>query len=384
MNTKKLFFFAIAALGLAACSNDEIVQTQATSEANAISFRPLVSGVTRATSLLTGDLNTEGFYVTATYTTDGGSAYFTDKQYKYNEAVGHERWEPWDGSAFYTIYWPNTTADVLDFHAYARADAKKSQLVVSNTNVATQNGCPSYTVTPAAAAANQIDFVYATLTGQDYQNTNMALDFNHEESQVSIKLKNNDSGLKFTVSEVALCNIPVSGIFMNRDATNVTTNTDMKWGNYGSLTTFSQTKDEPYFVEDGITDASQYQVSWILIPHTLDAPTNNGKYVGSENNAVYDGAYIRVKMRVQSTANADVYYAGTSSTWVNAIWPISGSWNPRYHYTYTIDLAGGGYFETNQETPSGDDLDRVLNLNPITFASVTVEGWTTSNSDVAM
>ena len=47
---KKLFFLAIAALGLAACSNDDVVEiNQSLEDANTISFRPLNNGMTRAT-----------------------------------------------------------------------------------------------------------------------------------------------------------------------------------------------------------------------------------------------------------------------------------------------------------------------------------------------
>ena len=309
---KNLFILAAAALALASCSSDETVESAALSESNAISFRPLVSGMTRATSLVNDDLDTYGFYVTATYTTDGGSAYFEDQLYKYNNATGHVRWEPWNGSAFKVIYWPNTTENVLDFHAYARADAKASQLVVANTNVASENGCPTYTVTPDATATDQIDFVYATLTGQDYQDNSMTLAFEHVESQVSIQLGNNDSGLKFTISEVALCNIAQSGIYKNRNASAATATT-MAWGNYGSNRTYLQSVN---LTKDGIVEAAAAGASWILIPHTLAAPTTAGQYENDAAGAAYTGAYIRVKMKVQSTANNTIYYAGGDGGWL--------------------------------------------------------------------
>ena len=71
---KFLFFAAIAAISLASCSNDETIASQATSESNTISFRPLNNGMTRATSLNLASLQTNGFYVTATYTS-GHTAY---------------------------------------------------------------------------------------------------------------------------------------------------------------------------------------------------------------------------------------------------------------------------------------------------------------------
>jgi hypothetical protein len=366
---KNLLFLAMAAVALASCSNDETTEVnQSLADANAISFRTNLNNATRATSLALSSLETNGFYVTATYVS-GHTLYFGNQLFKLNSAI----WKPYDtsASAFKTIYWPSTGADILDFHAYAPNNA---QLVVSNENVATLNGCPEYTVTPAAAAASQVDFIYATLTGQDYENTSMALTFNHKESQVSIKLKNSDSGLNFTVDEVAVCNIAQSGVFKYRTST-------MAWGDLGSVTNYVQ--GSLAFSQNGVQDAAAAGVSWILIPQALASPTTDGKYVSNEDQAVYDGSYIRVKMRVQSAANTDVYYAGSSSTWVNAIWPISGTWAAGTHYTYTVDLSGGGYYEKNPNS-GDDDLVRVLNLTPITFATVTVSDWSTSNSDVAL
>lgn len=371
---KKLFFLAIAALGLAACSNDDVVEIN---QSNAISFRPLMNNVTRATSLALSNLESDGFYVTATYTS-GHTAYFADQLFKQNSTT----WEPYSNGDFITIYWPNKEQNILDFHAYA---PNNSQLVVSNTYVTTLNGCPEYTVTPNAAAASQVDFLYATLPGQDYGNAGtMTLAFAHKESQISINLKNTSSGLKFTVSEVAVCNIPASGIFKNRNGS-PSTATTMGWGNYGSNTSYLQTIATP-IVQNGIVDAAPAGTSWILIPHTLAAPAEAGKYSTATAGSSYAGAYIRVKMKVQSTANTSVYYAGNAESYVSAIWPISGSWAEGYHYTYTIDLSGGGYLETNKDEGDNTDqeLDRVLDLTEITFAEVTVANWTTSSSIVGM
>lgn len=374
---KFLFFAAIAAISLASCSNDETIASQATSESNTISFRPLNNGMTRATSLNLASLQTNGFYVTATYTS-GHTAYFADQCYKEETS---NVWKPWNGSAYTHIYWP-TGDDVLDFHAYAPSDA---QLVVSNTNVATLNGCPEYTVTPATAAASQVDFIYATQTGKDQNDGSMPLAFSHKESQVGVKLLNSDGALKFTVSEVSICNIAQSGVFKNRDASPATTTT-MGWGDFGSVTSYSQTALD--ITKDGVVEATDAGTTWILIPHALAKPTTDGQYENSSGGATYNGAYIKVKYKCQNKTD-NSYYAGGAESWAEGIWPISTNasattWTPGYHYTYTIDLKGGGYHETNQAEPSGTTLDRILNMNEITFATVTVSDWTSSNSNVGM
>lgn len=389
---KDLFILAVAGLALASCSNDETVATSQAS--NEISFRANTNGLTRAADIDAGTgangLKTIGFYVTAAFTTTTPTLYFSDQHYKL-ASTGPDVWKPTDdnGSSYKSIYWPDGS-DVLDFHAYA--PAADTQLAVSNTNIGSLNGCPEYTVTPAATtnattADTQVDFIYATLTDKDNADGSMSLNFNHEESKISINLKNTDAALTIKVSEVALCNIAQSGIFKNRDAA-PTTATTMSWGDFGAATTYYQTLASA----TTYTSSAAAGSSWILIPHTLAKPTADGKYTGSTTGDGYNGAYIRVKMKVQSATNASVYYAGAESganEYVSAIWPISTNasattWAAGTHYTYTIDLKGGGYYETNQETPSGDDLDRVLNMNEITFATVTVADWTTSNSDVTI
>ena len=45
---KNLFILAVAGLALASCSSDETVASQATSQANEISFRAFNNGMTRA------------------------------------------------------------------------------------------------------------------------------------------------------------------------------------------------------------------------------------------------------------------------------------------------------------------------------------------------
>ena len=63
-------------------------------------------------------------------------------------------------------------------------------------------------------------------------------------------------------------------------------------------------------------------------------------------------------------------------------WPVAISWTPGYKYTYTIDLAGGGYEETNVD---GDpELDPVLGGQEIIFVGCTVDAWDEFNKDIVM
>ena len=55
------------------------------------------------------------------------------------------------------------------------------------------------------------------------------------------------------------------------------------------------------------------------------------------------------------------------------------NWEPGKKYTYTIDLAGCGYHETNID--ANEDLDPILEGSIIKFVNVTVDSWTDYDGD---
>lgn len=81
-----------------------------------------------------------------------------------------------------------------------------------------------------------------------------------------------------------------------------------------------------------------------------------------------------VEYKAQNTNGSGAYVVGAADSYVKAIWPLTAiTWTPGYMYTYTVDLAGGGYYETNRD--ENVDLDPVLKGSEIMFATVTVDGW---------
>ena len=144
MIMKKFFFFAaIAAIGLASCSNDETIASQATSESNAIEFRPLVSGVTRATDINASTLSE--FYVTANKSgTSPIVNYFGATPATYTKSG-----DTYTCSTKY--YWPSSGD--LDFFAFAPATGSGI----------TRTDSTHFSVTPVSAPASQEDFIYAVV-----------------------------------------------------------------------------------------------------------------------------------------------------------------------------------------------------------------------------
>ena len=366
----KYFIFAAAALALAACSSDETVSDNSTSPGNEINFRPLVSNVTRAADAHFSQTNDE-FKVTAFPQGTTTTAYFSNVIFKTT-----------DGATFTSTnkyYWPSGTN--LDFYAWAPAG--------QSDNYA------SIPVTVASAAAEQIDLVYgktldwgkvtlqsgtAATHAISTTSPGVVINFRHAESKVVIKLKNSNPNLKITANNVTIGNVSGSGTFAIAE-----TNTDGKdgatiasgWSSLGTTTAvYSQNITSAVFP----AEAAQAGVDMILIPQTL---TTANAYSAATSGAAFNGAFITVKLKIQNATN-DAYIVGAESgddQYVTAMLPLAADiWLPGKKYIYTVDLAGGGYYPTNQDDNA--DLDPILEGAEIKFVSVTVDNWveTTDNA----
>ena len=379
MKKNNLLILAVAALGFAACSSDETTAVnEKLAESNAISFRAFNSGIMRAADV---NLPTNGFWVTALkqgQTPSTENTYFDNVHFT--------------GSSTYTsennkYYWPS--AYNLDFYAYSPQAANATDVVRTDYK--------TFVITANSTAANQVDFVYAntndwgkaTLQGgtdashqMGAANAGVEINFRHAESKVIIKLKNINPNVKFTVGQVTIGNLSNSGTFTynstkNTDGQGADKLTNAEWGTL-SANTFVYTQT--------VADGTAYSTStsakagddMILIPQTLvikaQYTKNDGTTPADAVGDPFKGAYIKVQLKMQNNNN-NAYILGTSSTWVEAMWPLAAlQWQPGYRYTYEVDLSGGGYFPANNDT--NPDLDPILEGAEIKFVTVTVDDWT--------
>ena len=355
---KRLFFLPMVAIMMAACSSNETIEVNE-NKGDLISFRPIVKGVTRAADVNTDNL--ASFVVNAKKSGEETS-YFDNGVFNKS------------GSVFVSeskYYWPASGS--LDFYAYSPS---------GNAQV-NYSGYKTFTVTPSTTIADQVDFVFAATkdkSKEDCGASGVTLNFRHTGAKIACNVKNSSTTLKFDVYGWKVGYICPAATFTftdaNTDGNNDGSGTTLTLGQWDSRTAASiDTEYESTFSVNqiGQSGATSLDGEMILIPQAITAASG---YASASAGANLNGTYIAVKLKIRNNDSAGTIIADDGADgafW--AIWPIGGyNWEPGKKYTYTIDLAGGGYYETNQDADA--DLDPILEGAEIKFVSVSVDGWT--------
>ena len=361
---KRLFFLPMVVIMMAACSSNDTIEVNE-NKGDLISFRPIVKGVTRAADISSDNLTS--FVVNAKKS--GGSISYFDNGV-FNKS----------GSVFVSeskYYWPASGS--LDFYAYSPS---------GNAQV-NYSGYKTFTVTPSTTIADQVDFVFAATMNkskEDYGASGVPLNFRHTGAKIACNVKNSSTTLKFDVCGWKVGYICPAATFTftdaNTDGNNDGSGTTLTLPQWGSRTAASiGTEYESTFSVNqiGQSGATSLDGQMILIPQAITAASG---YASASAGANLNGTYIAVKLKIRNNDSAGTIIADDgagNAFW--AIWPIGGyNWEPGKKYTYTIDLAGGGYYETNKD--SDTDLDPILEGAEIKFVSVSVDGWTDRAYDV--
>lgn len=368
---KYLLIMAVAAIALTSCSSDETI---AVNQSDAINFRAYQTGLTRAAdaSLAAGS----SFKVTAFPTGTTTSAFFSNVVF-----TGTTSSTTTTFSSANKYYWPS---GALDFYAWA-----------PSTEIAATDDYTGFTITPGTTIGSQPDFIYGVTKNKDKSNSSsgVSLNFRHAESKVVINLMNSNNNLLITVGDVTIGNLYGNGTFTWNGCTNGTasaTDTDGNSSGYyldgtwapglsGTSYTVTMESTSSYNELNGTTaakgltsTAKDYEM--ILIPQTLTTAT---EYSTATPGSTFNGAYITVELSIQNKADGNTYLAGGSNptNYVTAMWPLGPlTWLPGHKYTYIVDLAGGGYYTTNQN--SDDDLDPIIAAgSEIKFVNPTIDNW---------
>lgn len=359
---QKLFYLA-AVLMFIACSTDQIVEVSE-NPADLISFRPYINNVTRAADVTTDNLTT--FKVNARKTT-GDKEYFRDAVFTGSSTT------PFTCSTKH--YWPQSEA--LDFYAYS--PTSNTQVSVDETDY-----YKKFTVTPSTTIDEQVDFVFAATKNKTKEGSisgGITLNFRHTGAKIACKVKNSSSTLKFDVEGWKIGYLSPTGTFTfaddNTDVQNTGTGTTLTFGQWGSHTAAAVgTEYVSTLATTNIAANAEPTLlggEMIIVPQTLTAAT---AYASTDASAKLNGSFIAVKLKIKNNdADGTIIADDGSGNALWAIWPIGGyNLEPGKKYTFTIDLAGGGYFETNKDSDA--DLDPILEGAEIRFTNVTIDSWT--------
>ena len=366
----KLFLLATSAIALASCSSDAVVEDNAAG--NAIQFSAAAGKASRANDYYCNANLPADFHVWASV---NDKQYFADEVYAKPEGEG----------STYTItgdverYWPN---EEIHFFAAKNYDA-------FNWNVATNS---TMTITPALAAENQKDLIYAYTVSKRDEDKNFnagkaKLNFRHALSQVVFYALNENSKIYVEIENISLNNAAATGTFtLPIGAANVTDDNledhtqaaDRKETGLGTWVvegkakfTADVTKGTNTLValdanRKNLTDnttESEYKQSLLVLPEAVNAWV--------PKTATTEGAYFTVKCKIRNIAGTavaadDVYLWGTAAEARELLIPVNFNWEQGKKYIYTIKFTKTGHAGYDEE---GNDV-----LIPIQF-DVTVDDF---------
>jgi hypothetical protein len=384
---KKLLILAVAGLALASCSNDEVVESAATSDANAISFRPLMNNVTRTANAAGLKTAFESGDVISVYANYNSSKYFQDNFTS-------------DGSTFSSTnkyYWPS---DVATNHVTFTAIWGPSLSSPALTIGTTAGNFTGYT--PNATATNQEDILIAKHESSTKESP-VAMNFRHTLSQIVVNAKNSNPNLKVTITGVRIGYIKTAsssftysgGVTDTRElgtANNAANVSQSDWTlvDFAGTPTTTTANDYKYDQTVSLTLTGQQNVAqpltsyapWILLPQNMTnadtdtdgTPNYATTKTGTKGTANPDfaGSYIALNMQIENYNGTAATGTIVSTQW--CYWPITQDWTPGYKYTYVIDVAGGGY--EPEDTDNDGEGDPVLDGSVIVFSpSCTIDAW---------
>lgn len=340
---KSLFLYAIAALSLASCAENEPVEIN---NGDAISFRTGIAS--RATETTNANLNS--IYVTGFI---GNETYFENL----NFIKGSDNF--FTSTPSYNWIGDNES---ISFVAYSPSmDALGADITIDKSGAAPVMSLESY-VTPDSIA-DQVDFITANAVGTRKANeaSGLELTFDHRLAQIELRAKTDNKTYTYEITGMRIGRAETTGTY------NFSTNT---W-------TLDDWHDTAIYeshcpsVKLGSTAVNIMGPSGnaMLIPQSLTpwSPKNDPDNVAR-------GAYISVLLRITTTdGGVQIYPFPDDNRGVQYAWasiPLSGKWDAGKKYIYTLDFTdGAGNVDPDDPQPGTPVLG-----GPIKF-TVNVNNW---------
>lgn len=387
------------------CSNDELV-SETTNHGDAIAFSVTTNNATRAHDYWCNSNLPNNFAVSAAYCDGTNTAfYFKDDIFKKDDEAGN--YVTNDGNY---RYWPElpatapegTPSKYVNIYAYKiKDDAADTGVGFAEFNWTSATAAPTIKMTPATAAADQHDLLYAytQVTAKPGYGDKTAINFRHALSQIVFEAKCENTKIYVEIEEIALMNAATSGTFTLPTGNNVTnanytlhpaTGTVPATGLGSWELNYTRTGDTPnrsYTASCLTADskltalapgtatwtnltnntdetAAQYKQSLLVLPQT----TYTGEGAADNKLEAYDHtaalgntgkcACIAIKCRIRNISGKtspvdpnDIYLWGSAPTEGNSgakdlVVPVDFNWEQGKKYIYRINfskLGHGGY-----------------------------------------
>lgn len=316
---KYIFFFAAAALSLAACSKNEV--TPAFADGNAeITFN--VAPKTKALSSTQSDFSHDNVFTSYAYYLAPGKNWDDDfasaQLYIDNSVISYvtDKWK----NATATYWWPKDGGS-LTFFAYSLNKGDMTFAAGSGM------GCEVHTAAGGTLAGGingsidvtdnkNVDFLVAdiaadkTANEQVYSHIGVPTLFRHKLSMVSVtaKLKEDYAGKKFTINDVKFTQISHAGTYCQIPET--MTKSDTK-------------KDQIYAENAGLVVTTTKETVPYVINDTAGAKTDDGQYIYlPQDFADSDDVVIEIKYTIETTVGTSpVKEECVSKTKISTVFP---------------------------------------------------------------
>ena len=325
---KKLLLVALAAITLASCAKNEVVELN---EGNAISFRAWTANAGRVAP-----------------TTTASIIEFTVWAYTVNDDLYMDAIQVSNGSGSWDYaphkFWP---ADALNFYSVSPTEGGAELVDDSAAAVVVKN------FVVAANAANQIDLLYAVNTNEERKDTAVQVAFDHALAQVSFKASNSNTaaqGIEVVITGVDVAGVDGTGNFTLPIATNTNAADKTATALQGAWATSVPAQftagmaAATYTVTDAAVELTNEAGRLLLLPQTTDAWTPAAAYT------VNDGACFLVNCTVKDLTS-DLYLWGASGAPKQLAIPFDANWDPGKHYIYTFVFGEGAGFDPTTGEP---------------------------------
>ena len=332
---KLLFLLPAAALALASCSNDQVVeQPTKVISAEALQIYPELQGITRGTvwdnsNFTQFKLTTSGNFQTEASTTNAaGGAPLTDVTVTKTGGT----WAI--GST--TYYWPSKTA-TSSFTAWAPTDINKGSYTASTT------------------IADQKDIVVAFNSGSatDFE-AGVPLKFRHILSQIVIKADNEaKNDVQIIVKGIRVNNVSTTGTWDLPEASTVSSLGYSPWTSVGTSGDYTATLSSNITLTDGAAIDITGDAPLLLIPQQLGAATiaaGTGQYLSVLVNIKDLKTEDATKIAIFPKADA---YDADKYAW--AAVDVNTLWEPGKKYIYTLHFTKNGYGKVDGDTTGGEE-----------------------------